>query len=126
MKTSCIGSKFMIRVRQSRAPRRPSNGRANGAVIFPLAEAMASLGTGTVTVKLAHLGRDAVLGLSVGDWVELVDDSYVQRNGHDALLNVTSIDPEQLMVTLDGISLVSTAQARYAFLRRWDQSRNPG
>ena len=87
---------------------------------------MASLGTGTVTVKLAHPGRDAVLGLSVGDWVELVDDSYVQRNGHDALLKVTSIDPEQLMVTLDGISLVSTAQARYAFLKRWDQSRNPG
>lgn len=100
--------------------------RENGSVIFPLAEALAGLGTGTVTARLAHLGRDAELGLTEGDWVELVDDVLVSSGGHQPLLRVTAIDPEQQVLTLSGISVVSTAPARYAFLRRWDQRRNVG
>ena len=100
--------------------------RENGSVIFPLAEALAGLGTGTVTAKLAHLGRDAELGLSEGDWVELVDSVHVASNSHQPLLRVIAIDLEQQTVTLSGISVVSTAPARYAFLRRWDQRRNVG
>ena len=100
--------------------------RENGSVIFPLAEAAAGLGTGTVTARLAHLGRDAELGLTEGDWVELVDDVNVSSNVHQPLLRVTAIDLEQQMVTLSGISVVSTAPIRYAFLRRWDQRRNVG
>lgn len=97
--------------------------RENGSVIFPLAEAAAGLGTGTVTVKLAHLGRDEELGLVEGDWVELVDQGSVRRNEHAPLLKVASIDVDEALVTLSGISTVSTAPAGYAFLRRWDQRR---
>ena len=100
--------------------------RENGSVIFPLAEALAGLGTGTVTARLAHLGRDAELGLTEGDWVELVDDADVGSNGQQPLLRVSAINLEQQTVTLSGISVVSTAPTRYVFLRRWDQRRSVG
>lgn len=98
--------------------------RENGSVLFPLLEAVAPTGEESFTVTLAHLGRDEHLGLKVNDWVELVTDTYVVLNQHEALLKVKAIDVDEGTVTLGGKSTLSTGSARYAFLRRWDQRRD--
>jgi hypothetical protein len=98
--------------------------RENGSVIFALDGAVPAMENGSVTVTLAQRGRDDRLDLSVGDWVELVDDVTARRNGHDPLLKVSAIDLRTLEVTLTGIGSPPTPNPRYVFLRRWDQRRD--
>lgn len=98
--------------------------RENGSVIFAIDGAVPAMANGSVTVTLAHRGRDDRLDLAVGDWVELVDDVRARRNSHDPLLKVSAIDLRTLEVTLAGIGSAPTPQPRYVFLRRWDQKRN--
>lgn len=93
--------------------------RENGSVVFPVL-ALAP-GAGQVTATLAHLGRDERLGLVVGDWVEVIDESYVLQNRHDPLLQVSAIDLQESSVTLTGSTSVLPSDQHYILLRRWDQ-----
>ena len=91
--------------------------RENGSVVFPISD----LDGGVVTLK--HLGRDSRFGLTVGDWVEIVDDDYVLQNLAAPLLKVKAIDPLKLQVTLDGTpkpDKVAQDSAKHPLLRRWD------
>jgi hypothetical protein len=80
-------------------------------------------------VTLEHLGRDARLGVEVGDWVEVLDDHYLLRSdgAPRPLLKITDIDSMEMIVTLSGAPPpVTTIQGghtialRNPLLRRWD------
>src|SRR4051794_15991179 len=90
--------------------------RDNGSVTLPIREMHGA------SITLSTLGRDEVLGLSVGDWVELVDDRYTARGRPEPLQRIKSIDPIELRVELEEEPGTVTGQdpAVHPFLRRWD------
>jgi hypothetical protein len=91
--------------------------------VLPLAApAIPDATTGNSTVQLLTLGRDEELGLTVGGWVELVDDGYSVRHDAGPLLQVHSINRDELTVKLRGIPApgVGTDVSAHPFLRRWD------
>lgn len=105
--------------------------RENGSVIFPVLECTAPgepLVDGNATMKatLASLGRDARLGLEVGDRVELLDDDHTLAQRALPLLEVVAIDVPSRIVTLSVPSatpgyLPTVDPDKHALLRRWDQ-----
>ena len=88
--------------------------RDNGTVIYPIREIAEK------TLTLEHLGRDGRSGLQVNDWVEVVDDDYTLSNQAGALLQVTAVDPETNIVTLNAAPEVGDNPAKHRLLRRWD------
>ncbi len=88
--------------------------RENGSVIFPI------LFVSKAMVTLEHLGRDARCGLKEGDWVEFVDDDYELQGKTEDLLQVISVDPVNMKVTLSGTSEFGRDSSKHPFLRRWD------
>lgn len=91
--------------------------RENGSVAFAI-----SSGGGTGQLVLESLGRDDRFGLSVGDWVEVQDDSSVLLSKPGTLLQVHFIDTGSLTVMLDGTPdpTVGSNPALHPVLRRWD------
>lgn len=90
--------------------------RENGSVALPVREISGQ------QVTLEYLGRDARLGLQVGDHVEITDDNFVLSRSAYPLLRITDIDADEMVVTLSGppsSELVNT-EDRPAILRRWD------
>ncbi|TFW31748.1 DUF6519 domain-containing protein [Massilia horti] len=103
--------------------------RDNGSVVFPVAGVQVNGGDRvTTTVTLKDLGRDRKTGLAKDDWVELVDDAYVLRNGAQPLLRVLETDSDNMTVILDGEPGpgVGTDPGRHPLLRRWDQRLKTG
>jgi hypothetical protein len=93
--------------------------RDNGSVIFPIVEMNGAV------AALENLGRDARLGLRVGDWVEVVDDDQTLRGGPGPMLQVEAIDPVEIKVTLKarpGVALLpyDETSRNHPYLRRWD------
>jgi hypothetical protein len=72
----------------------------------------------TVTVTVASLGRDDRTGLDVGDWVELIDDTWAPQGEPPALLKVQAIDRADRLVTVEGE--LATDLSLKPYLRRWD------
>jgi Family of unknown function (DUF6519) len=103
--------------------------RENGSVIFPVVSAPASAdevaGGTQYVIGLGHLGRDLRLGLAIGDWVELSDDTIALAQRALPLLQVTAIDTANKTVTVvvpDALNHVpSLNMTRHPLLRRWDQ-----
>jgi hypothetical protein len=100
--------------------------RENGSVVFPVLNAVPDPAAQRTTVSLAHLGRDAHLGLAEGDWVELVDDGLVNLGQAGSLLRVHSIEPEEFRVILTGIADTQLDPDKHLLLRRWDQQEKEG
>jgi Family of unknown function (DUF6519) len=101
--------------------------RENGSVLFPIQEL-----TGT-NVILKHLGRDDRFKLTVGDWVEIVDDDLALSEMPCPMAQVAAINREQLSITLlpqQTTKLPSynhdDAVKKHAYLRRWDHKAKPG
>ncbi|MGH9429929.1 MAG: DUF6519 domain-containing protein [Terriglobia bacterium] len=96
--------------------------RENGSVVFPIVSMATASGSATTTVTLENLGRDDRLGLAVGEWVEIQDDTYVLQNRAEPLLKVQSIDRASLTVTLTGAPSSNVGQfpGLHPLLRRWD------
>lgn len=113
--------------------------RENASVAFPV-EAVAG-----PIVTLAEWGRDASLGLELGDWVELIDDRTAMRDADEVpvyapqrIHQVVGLDVLGRTVTLDadpneqsssgGLPriVVSGDRALHTFLRRWDHRPPPG
>ena len=96
--------------------------RENGSVIFPIRE------MSTESVTLYSLGRDERFGLRPGDWVEIIDDNYTLQNLSERLLQVDTINYDDLIVTFKGTAAVPTTVdvAKHALLRRWDQRAETG
>lgn len=102
--------------------------RENSAVVFPILEIVSSSSSeaATVTVTLAHLGRDNRFSLEEGDWTEIVDDDYIWQNLAKPLLKVEAIDQIDLKVTLSGKLENGLGQdpKKHPYLRRWDRNRS--
>jgi hypothetical protein len=101
--------------------------RENGSVIFPVTSAVPSQnpdGSTYLVVEIGHLGRDRRLGLTINDWVELVDDSYTLAQRALPLLQVSAIDLTTRTVTLvvpKNLVPYQPAHDAHPLLRRWDQ-----
>jgi hypothetical protein len=73
-----------------------------------------------VHVTVASLGRDGRNGLEAGDWVELIDDTWMPQGTPAPLLAVRAIDRAGRIVTLGGE--LATDLSLHPYLRRWDQT----
>ncbi|MFL6211755.1 MAG: DUF6519 domain-containing protein [Pyrinomonadaceae bacterium] len=96
--------------------------RENGYVLLPVRSVAGK------EVTLEHLGRDTRTSVQIGDWVELVDDDYDLLGRPEALLQITDIKHEDMIVTLSGTPATTrtdkggrSTPRRNQLLRRWDQ-----
>ncbi len=92
--------------------------RENGSVEV----AVSSIGGADVTVL--SLGPDANLGFQPGQWVELIDDTYLfgpQANQPGELFQIKSVKAEQLTLTMSA-TVTNIDAKRNARVRRWDQN----
>jgi hypothetical protein len=103
--------------------------RENGSVVFPITSAIDAgtiKGGSTLTVTVAGLGRDdSRFTLQQDDWVELVQFEESPEGATGPLLQVQTVDPIDLQVTLltnQDITYDSgSPAAKQQLLRRWDQ-----
>jgi hypothetical protein len=97
--------------------------RDNGSVAFPAVSMVT-----TTKLQLATLGRDDVLRISTGDWVEILDDNYELDHRPGVLRNVTVDDAEQTIAFTGALPADlqpaddGDAAARHLRVRRWDQA----
>ncbi|HEY0987370.1 MAG TPA: DUF6519 domain-containing protein [Kofleriaceae bacterium] len=91
--------------------------RENGSVVF----AIESLEGATATLR--ELGRDPRSDLTVGDWVEILDDDVRRLGFAQPLARVTAIDRNARQITFETAPQGGFGQdpAKHPFLRRWDQ-----
>jgi hypothetical protein len=90
--------------------------RDNGTVIYPILHLRDNE---AVIEKHEH----DLLALTVGDWVELVDDHLKERAEAGPVARVSSIDETTQVIALGSdITLSHTSEpSLHPFLRRWDQ-----
>lgn len=90
--------------------------RENASVNFPVRSVNGQ------QLTLETLGRDARLGLQVGDLVELTDDGYDPPRHEESLLRVTAVDADEMVVTVEKSfpSSIVNRTGRPHILRRWD------
>jgi hypothetical protein len=99
--------------------------RENGSVVFPI-----RMSAG-MTATVGNLGRDSRWGLEIGAWVEMVDDEDVLGGHPGPLVQVNTIEQQEMRVTLKppmgGTSRdYKEDDPRHPLLRRWDHARgNP-
>lgn len=96
--------------------------RENGSVVFGISSLAGQWAT------LDSLGRDDKLDLDIGDWVEVVDDSYLAHGVPLPLLQVEEIDLPGRRVKLSDVPSenVGTLPSRHPYLRRWDHTAPTG
>jgi hypothetical protein len=70
-------------------------------------------------VKVKSLGRDQVLGLHKGDWVEVLDDATELRNQPGTLAKIDDIDIEHKVLILN-TAITGYDLNQHAKVRRWD------
>src|SRR3954447_2273825 len=97
--------------------------RDNGSVAIPVVEMVT-----TTTLRLATVGKDDVLRVSTGDWVEILDDRYELGQEPGELRKVT-VDDAARTITFAGAipadlrpANAAEAAARHLRVRRWDQA----
>ncbi|MQB00836.1 MAG: hypothetical protein GEU78_11180 [Actinobacteria bacterium] len=97
--------------------------RDNASVVMPVVEMVSP-----TVLRLASLGRDDVLRVATGDWVEIVDDHYEfdQRPGE---IRKVTVDEAARTITFSGAIPTDLrpadpqdASARHLRVRRWDQA----
>ncbi|MEP6811425.1 MAG: DUF6519 domain-containing protein [Actinomycetota bacterium] len=96
--------------------------RDNASVATPVVE-MVSL----TVLRLASVGKDDVLRVSTGDWVEILDDHYELGHKLGEIRKVT-VDDAARTITFTGAiptdlrpANAADAAARHLRVRRWDQ-----
>jgi hypothetical protein len=97
--------------------------RLNGCVAIPVVEMVSS-----TTLRLATVGKDDVLRISTGDWVEILDDHFEfgQRPG---VMRKVVVDDAERTISFTGALPpdlqpvdASDAATRHLRARRWDQA----
>lgn len=92
--------------------------RDNGTVVTRVLTPVAA----GLTLQVADLGADEVLGFAPGQWVELVDERMELSDGHGALLLVAAVNADTRTITLDPSTPVAAGTWGTVLLRRWDQA----
>jgi uncharacterized protein DUF6519 len=93
--------------------------RENASVVFKVIDIDPDAQGKVTRVTLESLGHDRRTGLCEYDWVELCDDDSEFRWQALPLLQVTKIDVQRRLVTLNG-DMAQANLNRHARLRRWD------
>ncbi|MCC5625618.1 DUF6519 domain-containing protein [Nostoc sp. CHAB 5715] len=94
--------------------------RENSSIVFPIVTSAES-NSSAIALTLEHLGKDKDSSLSVGDWVEIINDDYVLGNSDRQLLKVEQVDRIQNQVILSGDTKNKTSlPEKHPLLRRWD------
>jgi len=93
--------------------------RDNGSVVFPVESYIAPN-----KVKLKQVGRDDVLSVRAGDWVEILDDKveYLGLGGTMAKV-AAPVEESDRVLCLDR-NIPTYDVSRHAKVRRWDQNRD--
>lgn len=96
--------------------------RENGSVLLAIRSISGN------QVALEDMGRDARFSVQIGDWVEIVDDDYERRNDAEALLQVTDVNPIDMIVTLSDTPAATRSDKggkarprKNPLLRLWNQ-----
>jgi hypothetical protein len=99
--------------------------RDNGSVAIPAVEMVS-----TTVLRLASIGKDDVLRISTGDWVEILDDHYELAQKPGVMRKVT-VDDAARTITFTGAiptdlrpANAADAAARHLRVRRWDQAHS--
>jgi hypothetical protein len=97
--------------------------RDNRSVAVPVAEMLS-----TTSLRLDSLGRDDVLRISTGDWVEIIDD-HREFNQRPGAMRQVVVDDAARTISFTGAlpanlrpADAADALARHFRVRRWDQS----
>jgi hypothetical protein len=97
--------------------------RDNGSVAIPVLDKVS-----TTSLRLASVGKDDVLRVSTGDWLEILDDTYELRRKPGEVRKVT-VDDAARTITFTGAlpadllpANAADAAARHVRVRRWDQA----
>ena len=92
--------------------------RENGSVLVPVTS------IGGADVVVGTLGPDANLGFQPGEWVELIDDTYLfgpTPNQPGELFQIKNVKAEQLTLTMT-TAVTNIDPKRNARVRRWEQT----
>jgi len=89
--------------------------RENGSVVYPIA----SIDSSGQQITVTSLGRDQKLALKAGDWVSVVDDDVELIGQVEPPLQVKSVAPDTMIVTLLSATSVRDS-GTHKLLRRWD------
>jgi hypothetical protein len=97
--------------------------RDNGSVATPVVEMVSP-----TVLRIATVGRDDVLRVSTGDWVEILDDRYELTRTPGVVRKVT-VDDAARTISFTGAlptdlrpASADDAAARHLRVRRWDQA----
>ena len=90
----------------------------NGSLLFAIQELIS--GGATAQLRLERVGRDRVLTLSQGDWVEVLDDATELSGASGTMAQISEIDEANGIVTLDR-SLPAYDINGHPKVRRWSQ-----
>lgn len=97
--------------------------RDNGSVAMPVVEMVSS-----TILRLASVGRDDVLRISTGDWLEILDDHY-ELDQRPGVMRKVTVDDAARTITFTGAlpadlqpANAAAALSRHLRVRRWDQS----
>jgi hypothetical protein len=99
--------------------------RDNGSVVFPITEFVAGQ---PHKIRVKRLGRDQVLTLHEGDFVEVLDDNNELLGQPGTIAQIQSIDAANLELTLTGSALSGPTSGKpgdHPKVRRWDQKSVP-
>ena len=97
--------------------------RENASVVLPVVEMI-----DVNTLRLASLGRDEVLRVDTGDWVEIIDDNVELDGNQGAIRRVTVDDAARTITFTPALPAElrpadsADAAARHLRVMRWDQS----
>jgi hypothetical protein len=97
--------------------------RDNGSVAIPVVEMVS-----TTVLRLASVGKDDVLRVSTGDWVEILDDHYELGQKPGVFRKVTVDDAERTITFTGAIPAdlqpadADDAAKRHLRVRRWDEA----
>ncbi|MGW8249465.1 MAG: DUF6519 domain-containing protein, partial [Anaerolineales bacterium] len=94
--------------------------RDNGSLVFPVLEFMGGLPTDRL--RLRSLGRDKDVALGVGDWVEVLDDDLELSGMPGLLAQITDIDSDDRIITLNQDVVSGISLDRHPKVRRWDSA----
>jgi hypothetical protein len=98
--------------------------RDNGSSIFAIEELVNADASGTNRIRVRRLGRDEVLAIREGQFVEVLDDDAELAGRPGTVVQVTDVDETERILTLSA-KVQGYSVARHARARRWETAPVP-
>ena len=98
--------------------------RDNGSSVFAIEELVNADASGTNRIRVRRLGRDEVLAIQEGQFVEVLDDDAELAGRPGTVVQVTDVDETERILTLSA-KVQGYSVARHARARRWETAPVP-